>query len=201
MDPSWYGGHNPYTQARMRELKKRELELSEVPHQAERPPLRAYYSDQGPYGPREAKKTPLESRDGSSSNSNGLKDQVSAPVAGPSNSRRPGLKSFYTDQGAYGPGYGAAFGRGDDLGKAGAGSSKRRLKPVPEEDEASSSREDDRPGRSDRGKGKQTASESSTKNDGGGTSSSQHRPSIDGASSTDNDRPELQTRRSRGWFF
>ncbi|PPJ56571.1 hypothetical protein CBER1_03915 [Cercospora berteroae] len=192
MDPSWYGGHNPYTQTRMREL-----ELEQVPHQAERPPMRAYYTDQGPYGPG---KTPIESRDVSRGTSNSTKDQNPTPTAGPSSSSRPALKSFYTDQGAYGPGYGAAFVKRDVLDKPGTGSSKKQLKSVPEEDEGPSSSEDAGVGRSDGGKGKQAVSGFSCKS-GDGASSSRPQSSIEGDAPNSSDRPQLQTRRSRGWFF
>ncbi|PIA88543.1 hypothetical protein CB0940_07170 [Cercospora beticola] len=201
MDPSWYGGHNPYTQARMRELKKRELELAEIPHQAERPPLRAYYTDQGPYGPSKANKPPFESGDVSRSTNSGVQDQDRTPVAGPSSSGRPALKSFYTDQGAYGPGYSTGLSKGDTIAKVSAGSSKKKLQPVPEEDEGSSGCGDDRRGRPDKGKGKQTGSSSSGKDAGSGSSSSSRQTSTDGDVPGDKGRPQLQTRRSRGWFF
>ena len=183
----------------MRELKKRELE--QIPHQAERPPMRAYYTDQGPYGPGKANKTPIESRDVSRGNDSSTKAQDRTPIAGPSTSRRPGLKSFYTDQGAYGPGYGTGSGQVSAPDKASAGSSRKQLKPVPEEDEGSSSGGDALSGRSYGDKGKRAVSDLSSKNGGGGASSTRRQSSTDGDAATNNDRPPLQTRRSRGWFF
>ncbi|KAI5363038.1 hypothetical protein Slin15195_G104150 [Septoria linicola] len=124
MDPSYYGGRDAYTQMRMRQFEQcdgydpkadtrpRVKSRGRAPvEQAERPPLWSYYTDQGVRGPAYAIEERREPRSQSKDYVGGVehrgrdftraRDRVMPPVR----ESRPVAKSYYTDQGAYGPGY------------------------------------------------------------------------------------------------
>ncbi|KAF2217081.1 hypothetical protein CERZMDRAFT_93142 [Cercospora zeae-maydis SCOH1-5] len=199
MDPWRYGSTDPYNQMRMRELKKREeLESSQAEQQATRP---------------QVNKTSLESRNVSRSNKNGTEDQDRTPSPGPSSSHRPEKKSFYTSQGAYGPGHVTSYGTDGVLDGVGRGDTSKHVNPMSSNGEGSSGRRGSRGGLL--GAGKQKESALGSKNGGfigsqstrpgyGGTSS-RRQSSRGGGSTGSDDRPqpeaggnEDQARRSRG---
>ncbi|KAM3424461.1 hypothetical protein BST61_g6465 [Cercospora zeina] len=207
MDPSWYAGTDPYTQKRMRELKRNELESQASP-QAQRPPMRTNDTDQGAYRPAQIK-APVESRDISRRNNSGTKDGDHAPVAGPSSSSRPELKTFYTSEGAYGPGYFTSYDTSGDGESVSNGRSSRYLAPASMDGEGSSNRGGGSSGGSKQvgygktggggeisSKGKSDSSSSRRETDNGNASSSSYgRPQPETRGS------EGQSRRSRGWPF